>query len=134
MPPTTLLISYLHYITYSRFKTYTLYLLSVKKKLEKVHLTDYCTRDYSEGRYWSASIIYLLTTDAGDYRKPHSDWQVSGASFLAPENLCQKTCASYTVTLRKFLVQECGYTLWENPISSRSSNQRRSFTTETCLK
>ena len=42
--------------------------------------------------------------------KPRSDWQVSGASFLAPENLCKKTCASYTFTLRKFLVQESGYT------------------------
>ena len=66
--------------------------------------------------------------------KPRSDWQVSGASFLAPENLCKKTCASFTFTLRKFSVQESGYKLLKNPISSRSSNQRRSFTTETCLK
>jgi len=58
--------------------------------------------------------------------KPYSDWQVSGTSFLAPENLCKKTCASFTFTLRKFPVQESGYILWKNPISSRSSNQRLS--------
>jgi len=62
----------------------------------------------------------------------HAVWQVSGASFLAPENLCKKTCASYMFTLPKFLVQEV--VTCKNVISSRSSNQRRSFTTETCLK
>jgi len=61
--------------------------------------------------------------------KQRSDWQVSG-KFLAQVFLHQKTCASYTFTLRKFLVQESGYVLWKNSLSSRSSNQRRSFTTK----
>ena len=48
--------------------------------------------------------------------KPRSDWQVSGASYVHVHTT-QVSCS------RK-----------KNPLSSRSSNQRPSFTTETCLK
>ena len=68
--------------------------------------------------------------------KPRSDWQVSGASFLAPEKLCKKTCASYTFTTShyaSFLFKKVviGFAKMRSPLCSRSSNQRRSFTTET---
>jgi len=48
---------------------------------------------------WQISVI-CITCDCDEARgqngNMHTDWQVSGASFLAPENLC------------KFLIQESG--------------------------
>jgi len=93
-----------------------------------------CSKMYNHFLEQKTCIVWTYNLCKFSGLKLRSDWQVSGASFLAPENLRHKTFASFTFTLRKFSVQESGYVLWKNPLSSWSSNQRLSFMTETCLK
>jgi len=49
-------------------------------------------------------IFFVLIIHAS--LKPRSDWQVSGASFLAPENLCKFHVYTTQVSLRQKLATE----------------------------
>jgi len=57
------------------------------------------------------AILKLLYKIASLLSRIQTGKFLASASFLAPENWRKKTCASYTSTLRKFLVQESDYTM-----------------------